>query len=278
MNRPKPLDNFPVIRSHDIEVVRDAIAGFYAKPVLIPGRGVKVIDATLNNCRLHHIEVAYAAFGADVRLQYPETDFFSLLLPVHGKGAIVSGKASSALSVKSGTMVPAHASHQVDYSAAYAHLVLRIKSQTLTEKLSAVTGVEINEPLRLELQQDSVDPASQMLERYVPLLVNTLSAAKAPFPEWWVEQTEQLLMTMILCSRRHNYSRLLEREWPTVAPAQVRKAEEYLAANPSQPVTLEKLAEVTGVSAFSLFRSFKQSRGYSPQEFLERLRSKREIS
>jgi transcriptional regulator GlxA family with amidase domain len=66
----------------------------------------------------------------------------------------------------------------------------------------------------------------------------------------------------------------LEQEAADAAPWQVRQAEEYIEANAGRAVTLEELAEATGVSTLSLFRTFKRSRGYSPLEFAERVRSK----
>jgi transcriptional regulator GlxA family with amidase domain len=52
----------------------------------------------------------------------------------------------------------------------------------------------------------------------------------------------------------------------------VRRAEDYVEAHWRQPITLEDLAKVTGVCAFDLFRSFKRSRGYSPMEFVHKVR------
>lgn len=79
---------------------------------------------------------------------------------------------------------------------------------------------------------------------------------------------------MFLCAHRHNYSHLLEENTADAAPWQVRKAEEYIDANWQQPITLKDLAEVTGVSALSLFRTYKRARGYSPLEYAMRVRSR----
>jgi AraC-like DNA-binding protein len=80
-------------------------------------------------------------------------------------------------------------------------------------------------------------------------------------------------MVMFLCGHRHNYSHLLEQEAPDPAPSQVRKAEDYIAEHCQQAISLEDLARVSGVSGFSLFRSFRKTRGYSPFELASRLRS-----
>jgi transcriptional regulator GlxA family with amidase domain len=115
-------------------------------------------------------------------------------------------------------------------------------------------------------------PAAQILRRYFRLLVSELSSATAPLPAWVHAQIEQLLMVMFLCANEHNYSHLLEQQPRDIAPRQVRQAEEYIEANRDRPISLEDLAAVTGVSMLSLFRSFKQSRGYSPLEFAKRVR------
>ena len=58
----------------------------------------------------------------------------------------------------------------------------------------------------------------------------------------------------------------------TVTSSQVRRAEAYVEANWEQPLSIEALAHVTGVSARTLFHSFRKSRGYSPMDFVKRIR------
>jgi AraC-binding-like domain len=276
VNSSSPLDNFPLIRSRDIEEVREALARVYARPALVPAPGVERLNATYNNCRLQHIEVAYVTFGAAVALEFPATSVFSHLFPVRGAGQITRGKDSVSLTVGTCAVASSDAGHTMNYDADYEYLVLRISSHTLTKRLTALTGVTIDEPLRMDLQQNSKRPAAQMLQQYLPRLVDTLSEARPPFPDWWIAQTEQFLMTLFLCGHRHNYSHLLEDEALAAPPAQVWQAEEYIEANAGRAITLEELAEVTGVCAFSLYSAFKKYRGYSPFEFLSQVRARRE--
>ena len=69
-------------------------------------------------------------------------------------------------------------------------------------------------------------------------------------------------------------SSLLEQNATDAAPWQVKRAEEYIAENAHRAISLEELADVTGVSAFSLFAAFRKHRGYSPREFVTRVRAK----
>jgi transcriptional regulator GlxA family with amidase domain len=84
-----------------------------------------------------------------------------------------------------------------------------------------------------------------------------------------------MLLVMFLHANRHNYSHLLERQPSDIAPRQVRSAEEFIEANWNEPISLEAIAAATEVSIRSLFRNFRQSRGYSPMEFLKQVRLRR---
>jgi hypothetical protein len=270
VNSSNPLDNFPVVRSSDIEEVCDAISRIYTRPAVVTVRGVDKVNATINNCRLQHVSLAYSAYGAEVGLEYPETELFVQLFPLRDAAEIICGRTADALAPGAGAVISPGATYAMNYGADYAHVVLRLDARVLTEKLVAMTGAAINAPLRVSPQQDVRHPAAHMLQRYLPLLIKTLGESNPPLPTWWIAQTEQLLMTLFLCGHRHNYSHLLEEAPAEAAPRQVRQAEEYIEANAQRAISLEELAAVTGVSAFSLFRSFKRSRGYSPLEFARR--------
>lgn len=275
MTASRPLANFPLVRTHKPTDVQDALARVYARPKLELARGTKSLNAVMNECRFQNSWLAYGAYGAAVRVRFPAVNYFLQLIPIRGKGEIVSGKTSIVLTAGSGATISPDAGYRAAYDAQYECLILKIDAEALTRKLAAMTGTAIGEPLRMEPETDFAQPAARMLREYLPLLVEKLTAAIPPFPDWWMAQTEQLLMAMFLCGNRHNYSHLLEQDAPSAAPWQVRRAEEYIESHWQKPITLEELADVTGVSAFSLFRAFKISRGYSPLEFASRLRSKR---
>jgi AraC-binding-like domain len=270
----KPLDNFSLVRSRDVEGACVALARVYVRPALAPRPGVEDFDATVNVCQLKEPSLAYGAFGA-TQFEFPASDFFLQILPIRGSGEIWHESRPIALTKGIGAIVTADSPFKAALSSDYEQLVLSIKAGVLTRKLAALTGATIDEPLRMDVSDTSGSPAARMLREYVPLLARTLSAALPPFPKWWVVQTEQLLMTLFLCGYRHNYSHLLEPEARRAVPPQVRRAEEYIEANRQRGVTLEELAEATGVSVLSLFRSFKEYRGYSPLQFLAQVRSRR---
>ena len=275
MKSSRPLDNFPIIRTRKIEEMQNALAQIYAKPNLKLARPTKALNASINECRLQDVWLSYGSYGAAVSVEFPAVDYFLQLLPVRGKGEIINRKTLVPLTTDTSATISPDTGYNANYDAGYECLVLKIDAQALTRKLAAMTGATINEPLRMHPQIDLKRPAAHILLEYLPLLADTLSAANPPFPDWWISQTEQFLMVMFLLGNQHNYSHLLEQEAPDAAPWQVRRAEEYIEANWQQPITLEDLARVAGVSAFSLLRSFRKIHGCSPLEFVSKVRSRR---
>lgn len=273
MNSSKPLDKFPLARTTDPDVVRAALARVYAAPVLQLRRGTKALNARLNERRLQNVTLAYGCYGGAVTLDFPAVNCFVHLLPFSG-GAEITCRGQSWSAAANGATISPEAGYRASYSADYQGILLKLDTAAVTRKLAAMTGATVNQPLRISLQPNRTQSA-QLLRRYLPLLVDMLGDATSPLPPWWVAQTEQLLMAMFLCGHRHNYSHLLEQEALDSAPWQVRRAEDYIEAHCHEPITLENLAEITGVSAFSLFRCFRRTRGYSPFDFAYQARLRR---
>lgn len=275
MTPPVPLDNFPLIRSRDIEAVRNALARIYAEPKLTLERPDGKLDAAVNECRLNAVKLSYAGFGAALSVEFPAADYFVQLIALRGKGEIISRNTQVTMAAGSSATISPGAGFKANYCDEYEYIVLKIDQQALTKKLIAMTGTTIGEPLRTNPRVEFTRPAAKLLQQYLGVLIDTLGGAHLPLPAWWVSQTEQLLMAMFLHGHRHNYSHLLEQETADAAPWQVRRAEEYIEANWQRPITLEDLAEVTGVSALSLFRTYKRSRGISPLQYAMQVRVRR---
>jgi transcriptional regulator GlxA family with amidase domain len=66
----------------------------------------------------------------------------------------------------------------------------------------------------------------------------------------------------------------LEAERSPAAPSAVQlgRVEQYIVANYGQSLTVETLAEISGVSARSVFRHFRSRYDCTPHQYLERIR------
>jgi len=253
----------------------DALARVYAKPKLFLERGTKEVDAALNYHQMKDIALGYTRYGTGMILAYPESDFTLQTFPICGKGGATIDRFALPVGPCRGIALSPGMRVTIKLNISYEHFFLVINTQALANKVAAITGISVHSPLKLEPIRDDARPAAKALREHSLFLINKMSTSVAPIPDVILAEFEQTLMVMFLYANRHNYSNLLEWAFPDVGPWQIRRAEEYIEANWQKPISLEDLAEVTGISALGLFRSFRKTRGYSPMEFANQVRLSR---
>ncbi|MGP0090124.1 MAG: hypothetical protein ACLPKB_09240, partial [Xanthobacteraceae bacterium] len=258
------LEQFPVVRTQNAEELRAALMGFSGARKFAVRLGEGRLDARINQYKLNDLSFWYCTFGARVQIEFPEANFFRLQLTLRGNTAtVVQGKPIVAVPGEC-YCVPSNEALIQDDSSDLAHLVLRIGSDALTAKLGALIGAPPKGPLRFDEPAGFGGERARSLRRLVLFLADELDAGQSHHHALALAEMEQALMVAFLCGNRHNFSDLLDREPQGIAPWQVRRAEEFIAANWNQPITVEGLAQAVGASVRTIFRCFKQSRGFGP--------------
>jgi transcriptional regulator GlxA family with amidase domain len=70
----------------------------------------------------------------------------------------------------------------------------------------------------------------------------------------------------------HNYTERLERQKAAAAPRNVRRAEAFVQANSSMPLSMAEIAEAAGCSVRALQIAFHRFRGTTPMRVLQQAR------
>jgi AraC-like DNA-binding protein len=268
----RPLDRFPLVRTTSVEEVREALAHIYAKPILEPEKRIRALEVSANHYELGHVGLHYNKYGAAVSVDFPEADYFLQIFSIRGKGEAIIDKISVLVVPDRGAVISPNAGYQAHWDADFERLVLKIDAEALTRKLAVMTEVSIGRTLRMEPVPNFTRPAMRFLRDSFLFLVDMVDSSAVPLPKLVLAEFEQTLMALFLHANQHDYSHLLEQTPPCVAPWQVRRAEEYIEANWNEPMSIEAIAAASGVSIRSLFRTFRQSRGYSPMEFVKQVR------
>jgi hypothetical protein len=275
MNKVRPLHRFPLIRANSIEQALEAFSAIYSNSMSLETvDGDQAIDIIINNCPLFCVNLNYTAYSEAARLSFLPSNQVTLSIPLSGFAKVgVNGKERS-LGPQSGHVNPAEVDFSVAVTRDYAHAVLRLYPDVLQKKLSALVGKEISRPLQFDpiIDYSSVD--GRLLRLKVLNLIDTIDSGAAPLPPVLQAEFEQAIAVSLLHASRHQYRRLLEQEVCSNELMAVRQAEDFIAANWQNPITLEDLVEVTGVSVLSLYRSFRKYRSYSPRKFAEQCRNK----
>jgi AraC-like DNA-binding protein len=160
----------------------------------------------------------------------------------------------------------------LDYAAEFEQLVITVNADAMARKFEALNGEPPPSRLVFDHACNFRRPEAETLRQMFLFLVEQADSRGSSFHPLALAEFEQAVIVTFLSALHHNFSHLLHRPGSIPAPWQVRRAEEYIEANWDQPLTVEALALVAGVSTRSLFLSFQRNRGYSPMDFVKRVR------
>ena len=270
----KPLDLFPIIRARNIEEVREALIRSYGARRLHLPRLAEDLDVRANHWQSRSIELSYWSFEGPVQLEFPSANFFRQAF-IRGGAHIRFGRIERQVTNEETCVVPPEASVTTAFAPGFEHFGLRIKADTLLNKLAALIGATPSRKLVFDQTTRANGSAIGNLRRMLMFFAAELDCLGSKTPSLAVTELEQALIVSFICNNPHNYSAFLDHRALPAASWQVRRAEEYIEAHWDQPITIEALARVTSASARSLFHQFKRSRGQSPMGFVKEVRLKR---
>jgi AraC-like DNA-binding protein len=227
--------------------------------------------AIANRFRLPASEFWFCDYGFPIKIRFDAGDYLRVQFPHNGKAS--TRLAHDTLALRSGVGCISSASATIDFSSDYQQIAWRVGRRELTRKLAALTGNACVREVDFAPGLDFTAPATGTL---IPVLRSLLDCiAVAPDNQLLHTELEQALVLALLMGSQHSYRDALTAKPVRAADWQVRRIEEYVAAHPDQPLRIEDLVTLTGTSARSIYRAFKQTRGYSPMDFAKRRRLER---
>jgi AraC-like DNA-binding protein len=231
---------------------------------------VSALHAVGNRCPIGTGELWFCSYGLPLSLELPESDLLRVQVPVTGSGALAVGRRAV-------TVDPARASLStgsatIEFGPHLQQIVWRIPPSAMIAKLGALTGSPIVPNLAFALAFDLEAPKGAAFRSLLGSFVRIIGAHDVPPAQPILAEMEQALLVAFLYASPHNYRSRLDGDAPDVGPGVIRRAESYIEAHWNEPLTIEALAEIAGTSARSLFRTFRQSRGCSPLDFIRRIR------
>ncbi len=271
--RTEPLSRFPALRTRDVDELRQRLAGLFSVWSMDLGRGgQRTFAGCLNHRQLEDVGVTYARYGSPLAVCLSHGDTYLQGFPTRGRGSVVNDGTEGEVSPSNGISCGPNADMRVKYSSDFEHLILRIKRQKLVKTLSGLIGRPVDAPrIATNVRPNPARAAAQ--RRLIEFVVCELDRVDAPLPGLVLAELEQTLVVSYLSCNLHNYSHLLEEDTArSVAPWQVRLAEEYIEQNWDQPVTVEALAHIANAGIRNLFLTFRKSRGVSPMAFVRQVR------
>ncbi len=266
------LKRFQVVDTRDPDEFAAGLGRLVGRVWLEPLGTKGGFHARLGSLDLGDVGIFHGNYDSGFVARFPDFNTFAgSPAPLRGAGAHQIGGRGVAVSRSRGAVVsPGDVTLQ--YGPQFEHLSMTVRPATLMDKLVAIVGDLRLGPLRFEPTVIACAPQAKRLERLVRFVAGEFEAASSPMPSIMESELKQSMMTAFLLANASNYSGLLLGEPEAAGPWQVRIAEQFIEANWDQPITIEALASATNVSARSLFSTFKLARGYSPMDFVKRVR------
>ncbi|HXE17658.1 MAG TPA: AraC family transcriptional regulator [Stellaceae bacterium] len=223
-----------------------------------------------NLFRLPSTDLWFCSYGLPITLKFAESDFFRVQF--HRKGVGATSISNERLAVTATQSCITSRSAEVDFGLDFEQFAWRLPRPIVHQKMAALIGRPVNQPVEFDYLLDMSKPQSMALREIFNSLIFNIDAATSNFAKIVLPELENALVTSLLATAQHNYRGQLDGPVSGAAPWQVSRAESYIEAHWNEPIMIEDLVSVTGVSARSIFRAFKKSRGYSPFQFVKEIR------
>lgn len=220
--------------------------------------------------QFHDLEVGFWSFGTSINVGFPPKDKAYLGLALHGKGTVTNG--GKTVSADGPTLASPGRPLNLHYGADLEKIFVGFKSEALKRQLTALLGTPISRDLEFELAAFTSQEMTNGLVGLIRLLIQQTDSRRSVTVPLALRELEDAAIVQLLFASRHKFSEQLLQKPSQTTSNVIARTEQFIEAHWDQPITMEMLTEVAGVSGRTLFRSFTKARGYSPMMFARKVR------
>lgn len=271
----QPLSRYLVLRTNDPSEVEAQLAATYnkSKIQITSGGRDKAFSHELYVAPFGRTMLTSMMFRGRFEAKAPELNqTYDFCRPHRGSAQVTIGRDSCDFSSNSGVVLSPLHPFRVR-SDGYRTLNFAVPRPVMESHLQALLGRDLGAPLDFDAAIDFRDEKLVSLWRMVRFLAAEIEHPNSTILNPLIcERYGETLLTGFLLNQPHNYSRLLQGKMVAAEPQYIRHLEEYLEANCDQAITTSQMAAIAGVSMSAVYAGFKQHRGYTPLEFLKKVR------
>lgn len=264
----------PLFRTQDREQARQ-MTGRALKPFRLDLlTGSSTVDAVQNYRRLDRLAFSYLTMGGAVRIDPGVLqDFYLIQIPTAGHCDITYGNRRTRLTLNKVSIIAPERRFSMVWSHDCALFEVKIDRAALQAFIVNYAGLEIDQPIDFALELASSNPAIDGLSRLLSLMCAEIEDPDSALSHGATTRPlEEALLAMLLDRVPNDLSETLATHTPTGAPANVRKAEAFIAGHIADPLSMSEIAHASGASVRALQGAFRRYRNTTPMSFLRDLR------
>lgn len=267
------LKGHNLFRTTHLDEARSEVARVFCPHALSTTNKNEQLNTVHNRVTLADVTLNFLDYGAEVHITPGElTSFYLIQMPLAGSASITCGKQTIHSDVNMASIPNPLEKLDMIWHKNNPQLLVYINRSTLEERMEDLIGRELHLPVRFDLGMDLTTPEARSWRTLVDTLVTDVDRGGLTMHAGVRNQFQDLIISSLLLSQRHNYSESIGTRVEPAAPRSVRLAMQACEANPAEPLTVTDMAKIAGVSIRSLQDGFKKYVGMSPTDYLRNVR------
>jgi AraC-like DNA-binding protein len=268
------------IRSSELDEMEELTSTLISPNKLRPLTKDRVVDSVFQIHGLQDFCSFTQGYGCSVEvdIRNESTDErMVFILAQKGQGHLIVDRRRFEVSNRHGIVFAAGPPRTLSYLDDCQMSVLLMNQRRAAEYCAKLLGHDLDRDLQFDTAFDLSGANRQSWMRLFQYATAELASPHSLFRTMAAarQQLEQTVLTGFLLSQTHTYSEALLRPQSAAAPFYVRRAEAYIEAHFTEPLSLAEIAAHAGVSARSLQNGFQNFRNMTPMAFLRSVRLQR---
>ena len=273
----RPFKKYPVITSNGIEESEALISNNLSEASILNNPGRNHFQMRMSTIPLGHMSLTYSFFRNATQLKpgAPD-DYFHLLLSSSCTASFQLGKNLVTIAAEKGAILDTDNLTHIERSGKSGVLTLRVPRVEVLHHLEELAGQHHKGPLVFENCIDLTTSTGAMVDRLLNYIIHELNNDDLLLTNpGQLRGLNHMLLSAILSLPHNKLAQLNKNMDNSIAPAIVRRAEEYMVAHIDEPITIIDILRISNCSRSVLFSAFQNARSYTPMEFLAEQRLQR---
>ncbi|HVV11176.1 AraC family transcriptional regulator [Amycolatopsis sp.] len=255
-----PLARFNVLRSHDLDEMRDQLSRIMCRHGLSLAGGAEPLDAIINSRGSRHFVFNFVRYGPPVNVDPGCTRTFTALqIPLRGRALVRNGNRAVVSTPGLMVVTDPHEPLYMELSRNTELVLARIDWAFVQRTMGSLLGMEI--PWRISFRL-ALDVTSKRARGWHRMLMEFMSSVARP--EVWFPNSmslpwlEERLVSDLIYLQGNTYTEILAARPCPVSPRMFREALDLIESVPEEPHTESSIAARFDVSVRALQEAFRQ--------------------
>lgn len=258
----------------DLDLARSVVSNIFVNHRIKSNSATLLRPINVNCRRLSSVSLCYFDYGCSLKIE-PDLfeNFYLMMIPLEGGSQARCGSHTYQGARDTSMILPAEQETSILWSDTTRKLVVQIDRRRLTTKLEGFLGESLPRSPRFSMEAQEVLFPSSPLRQALQGMLSIACTPELAGKNLMIPAFEDAFFASVLHLHQSDMSNAIrDGAVSSACPKAVRRAEQYIESHLAEPISIEDLAQASGVSARSLFDAFKRFRQMSPMRYIRFLR------